>query len=319
VRLLLFILVAICGFGCEDLSPIPVPVKDAGDGSSNPDTSENDPGAEFEGRWGGLLAWATRTHNLFFLGNAWAITWAWGIFDIVSDGDGQLTVTMKGCHEAYRTPIPNASVQATSIDDKERKSELTLNVRVVSDESETRFISERIYIQYGVNLCDVAETQLTGSFRKTENSDCDGPCTNAYCDQDGDGKTGKTYILSAKQAGVESFRCEVSVSGIDEFQFSGTLINEDTIEGAFINPRFEMVIHEADHPFCDVDSVTAESDGCDKHQYFRFVRIADDASCDVVRNMTDCTEQNLPNCDTDDPKPLDPNPTREDDNDCETE
>lgn len=314
MRLLLLFLVAIISCGCESLSPIPLPVEDASDSAFKSDTSEKDPGALFEGTWGGLFADATITYDMPYIPSVWATSWMWKIFNIVSDGDGQLTVASKGCREVYRS-----SVQETSIISEKKQSKFTFNLRVVSDESGNRIVSDRIYNQYGVNLCDIAGTQLIGSFRETDDSSCEGPCTDAYCDQDGDGKAGITYSASLKLANTEAFQCEVTVSGIDELQLSGTLINEDTIEGALIEPRYQMVVHEADQEYCHMDSIMSESDGCDKHQYFRFVRIADDASCDDVHNMTDCTEQNVDHCDTDDPKPLDPIPVREEDEDCEYE
>lgn len=263
---------------------------------------DTDPGGNIVGTWGMLTVSATITENVPIIGKAWSSLRTWYISDIVSDGNGNLTITEYGCASRDKTSADEASFTIPDSLWEKMKPE-TRRVSVSSGMNGDAFHSDIQYATRGLNMCDPSTETLPNPLgKRNDATPCDEPCTKTHCDEDKDGHPGVTIKGRIALIG----ECDAYISAYSVSKLEGEIVDNNTIAGALTNIAGAQVVHDATNPLCISNETRILEDGCRGHQYFKMIRLKDDATCDDVMALTDCDEK-PDSCDSNEKQPLDPN------------
>jgi len=267
------------------------------------------PGAGLVGTWGQLVNVAVIQSGVPLLGSSWAASRNWYLVEVTTDGQGNLTTTERVCAIKLKlgTWVDRSIVPQGFIDHLEP---LERQVSVETDEPGGPWISDQVIEVRGANLChgecdpeiDFACDRLpaNGSAAGLDDApSCDQDCEGSHCDQDEDGHPGMTTILSGM------FNCELYVAQRWGAALDGEIVDEDTIAGAVVDQFSEQSLLASSSPFCNASEPDAAVADCPEQQYFKMVRLPDDATCVDVLELTDCDEDEA-TCDTNQVLPLDP-------------
>ena len=290
------------------------------DYDSGPDSG---PGASLTGKWAQLInvSIIQEVGIPIVTVDQWVVSRNFYLVDITTDGQGNLTaherlcalkLKLRGC--GLELPGNNTStVNQNFIDHVEV---LERHVTVDSDEPGTAWTSDIVYEVRGANLCNGEcnpNIDLTcdpipgnGSANAGDSTPCGGTCTNACCDQDEDGHPGVTNTLTGL------LNCETYAAQRWWARLDGQIVDEDTIEGDVVENSSEQTVLAASTPLCGSGSPSTRPENCPEHQYFKMIRLPDNAGCADVLALTDCDEDQF-TCDTNEVLPLDPK------NDLETD
>jgi hypothetical protein len=279
------------------------------DGDTDGDTdADGDPGAGLVGSWGLLQVGASTVDTGTILGEQWSTTRAWALVEIESDGAGELTLTEHACMAKIKlgsgslgshVEVPIAGMQNIRPG--------TRTVTVDSSEPGTAFTSNVAFYVRGANLCDDVDDPLPPFADILDDStSCDQECTGSHCDEDQDGHPGITSIMSG------FLDCEVYAATRSWSRYDGEVLDADAVAGPVVDSGSQQSTLAATLGLCVQSGAQPVPDGNPDHQYFKLVRLDDDADCADVLALTDCDE-NEGNCDTNDVQPLDPNNDTEND------
>ncbi len=292
-----------------------------GDADGGPDSG---PGAELLGKWGELVNVTIVQTGIPIVQEQWVASRNWYLVELESDGEGNLTAHEHLCAIKIKLrgmgglDLGNKSIVPQNFIDS--IPPLERHVSVDSAEPGTPWVSETVYEVRGANLCngecnpfEDAECDplpANGSASGPDQSvscaqDCDGEC----CDQDQDGHPGMTNTLSG------ALNCDVYVTQRWWAGFDGEIVDENTIAGSVVDNFSEQTAVGASKWVCETGDPGTVGEDCPPHQYFKMVRLGDDATCQDVLELTDCDEDDS-NCDTNDELPLDPKDDRPSD-DCD--
>jgi len=263
---------------------------------SGPDSG---PGASLTGRWAQLVN-VTIIQEIgipLVPDDQWVASRNWYLVDITTDGAGNLTAHERLC--ALRLKVRACGVEigtntsGVSQDFVDHIGVLERHVTVSSEEPGTPWVSDIVYEVRGANLCNgecdpstdttCSQIPANGSASESDSTPCGGACTDSHCDQDEDGHPGMTNIL----AGL--LECDTYVSQRWWARFAGEILDADTIAGPIVDNFSEQTVLAATG-ICDTGSPDTRSEDCPEHQYFKMVRLPDDATCEDVMDLTDCDE-----------------------------
>jgi len=276
------------------------------DSDSDTDTGydagpDSGPGAYLTGRWGELLNVTIIQTGIPILSTQWIASRNWYVVDITTDGEGHLTAHERLCSIKLKleTWLNSTSAPQYMVDSCEV---LERHVTLEEDSPGTAWYSDVVNEVRGANLCDPISDPLPANNSASgpdESVSCDLECNGANCDQDDDGHPGITNILTG------ALNCEVYATQRWWARLDGQIVDEDTIAGAVVDNFSEQTVVEASTFLCQTGNPGTTSENCPEHQYFKMVRLADDATCADVLALTDCDEDEE-NCDTNEVLPLDP-------------
>jgi hypothetical protein len=242
------------------------------------------------------------------LNTQWVASRNWYLVEMTSDGQGNVTAKEKLCSIKLKLETwLNKSIVPQSFVD--HVNVIERHVSVASSDPGTPWVSDTVYEVRGANLCNGEcdpKTDLTcddlpanGSAGANVTTSCGGACTGKTCDQDEDGHTGMTNVLSG------ALNCDVYVTQRWWAKFNGEVVDADTIAGAITDNFSEQTVVAASNFLCSSSSPGTTSENCAKHQYFKMVRLPAGATCTDVLALTDC-DDNEETCDTNAVKTLDP-------------
>jgi len=289
------------------------------DGDTDSDTDsdsdgDTDPGAGLVGSWGQLAVTGTLTDTgIALIGTTWSTSRAWQLVEITSDGEGNLTLTETPCLAKVKTggaiassvEVPQSTIDAMPPQER--------HVTVDSSDPGEAFVSDTVYSVRGANLCDPQNDPLpVGPVDANDSTSCEQDCGNYQCDQDEDGHPGITSHTEA--AGI--INCDVYVVMKSWSRLNGTIVDDDTIEGAVEDNGSDQNVLAATQAMCANSNATTGDDGCAAHRYFRMARLDSGATCADVLALTDCDEDSS-TCDTNDALPLDPSNDTESGPECD--
>jgi hypothetical protein len=274
---------------------------------------DSGPGASLTGRWGELLNLTIIQTGIPIVNEQWVASRNWFLVDIVTDGEGNLTAYERLCAIRIKLRgmnglnLGNQSLVSQNFID--HMPVLERHVSLEDDVPGTPWVSDTVYDVRGANLCngncnpftdpECDELPPNHSSDDPDNTSCDLECTGEDCDQDEDGHPGVTNTLQG------ALNCDVYVVQRWWCAFDGEIIDEDTIAGAAVDNFSEQPLLDASNWACQQGNPGTASEDCPPHQYFKMVRLPDDATCADVMALTDCDED-PGNCDTNDVQVLDP-------------
>jgi hypothetical protein len=285
------------------------------DADSDTDTeTATGPGASLVGKWAQLVSVTIVQNGIPIVNEQWVGSRNWYLVDLVSDGAGNLTAHetlcairiklrgMNGLNLGNQSIVPQNFIDHIQV--------LERHVTIDSEEPGTPWISDIVYEVRGANLCNGECNPFTddqcdpmpanGSASGVNDApSCDGACGGSHCDQDEDGLAGMTNTLAG------ALNCDVYVTQRWWARFDGEIVDADTIAGPVTDNFSEQTVLESSSFTCTLGNPGTASENCPPHQYFKMVRVADNASCADVMALTDCDEDPA-TCDTNAELALDP-------------
>jgi len=275
---------------------------------------DSGPGADLVGRWGALIN-VTIIQEVgipLVPADQWVASRNFYLVTLTTDGAGNLTAHEKLCALKLK-------VRACGLEFGNNTSGVSQNfvdhvginerhVTVASSAPGTPWVSDIVYEVRGANLCNgecnpEVDTECdplpaNDSAGEDDGTPCGGECTGSQCDQDEDGHPGMTDTL------MGLLNCDTYVAQRWWARLDGEIVNADEISGAVVDNFTEQTVLAATS-VCDTGSPDTRSEECPAHQYFKMVRLDDDASCEDVLLLTDCDEDPA-TCDSNAVGPLDP-------------
>lgn len=269
--------------------------------SSSEHGTENEPRG-LEGRWGMLVAGATKQVGLPLIKTAMAADDSYYLVDVEVDDNGHIFTQEVMCDSywrnssgVYNTIIPKAFIDHAPIVER--------TIEPTSGEPGDPWRSHDAYAIHGARLADPIHDPLPvaqpGTFDGLEL--CDQVDFGEACDGDEDGHPGVTFVST----GV--LGCKLYATSRVHGALDGQIVDDSTISGTLWSAGVEMTLLDASTSLCqDLNLKYVDVlDQCPQLFYFKMVRLVDGAGCEEIRALTSCDEGH-PKCMGDESWPLNP-------------
>jgi hypothetical protein len=277
------------------------------------------PGADLVGMWAELVN-VTIIQEVgipLVPADQWVASRNFYLVALTTDGAGNLTAHERLCALKLKVRACGAEIgnntSGVSQNFVDHIPILERHVTVASSAPGAPWVSDIVYEVRGANLCDGEcdpDTDLecdplpaNDSAEEGVTQTCEAECNGEECDQDEDGQPGMTNTLTGL------LNCDTFVTQRWWARLQGEIVDADTIAGAVVDNFSEQTV-VAGTGLCDTGSPDTRSEECPMHQYFKMIRLADDATCADVLALTDCDEDSS-TCDSNAVLPLDPNDDNE--------